>query len=76
MMELSIIQDQLKIPRAQLMIAELHHDNQNLIKLLNQCFASAEQENKQGVLDFLASRIDAHEKWNWQLTSTLKVDRA
>lgn len=76
MQELCIIEDQLKIPRAQLMIAELHQDNQKLIDLLNQCFASAEQENKQGIMDFLASRLDAHEKWSWQLSSTLKVDRA
>ncbi len=76
MKELSIIEDQLKIPRAQLMIAELAQDNQKLIDLLNQCFTSAEQENKQGILDFLASRIDAHEKWGWQLKSTLKTDRA
>jgi starvation-inducible DNA-binding protein len=76
MQELSIIEDQLKIPRAQLMIAELSQDNQKLIELLNQCFTSAEQENKQGILDFLASRIDAHEKWGWQLKSCLKTDRA
>jgi starvation-inducible DNA-binding protein len=74
--ELCIIEDQLKIPRAQLMIAELHHDNLQLINLLNQCFAGAEQENKQGIMDFLASRLDSHEKWSWQLNSTLKSDRA
>lgn len=74
--ELCIIEDQLKIPRAQLMISELAQDNQNLITLLNQCFTSAEQENKQGIVDFLAGRIDAHEKWAWQLTSILKTDRA
>ena len=74
--ELCIIEDQLKIPRAQLMIAELYQDNLKLIDLLNTCFKSAEQENKQGIMDFLASRLDAHEKWSWQLNSTLKTDRA
>jgi len=74
--ELCIIEDQLKIPRAQLMIAELYQDNLKLIELLNTCFATAEQENKQGIMDFLASRLDAHEKWSWQLNSTLKSDRA
>lgn len=76
MKELCIIEDQLKIPRAQLMMAELFQDNQKLIQLLNTCFASAEQENKQGIMDFLASRLDAHEKWGWQLNSILKTDRA
>jgi starvation-inducible DNA-binding protein len=76
MQELCIIEDQLKIPRAELMIAELAKDNQKIIELLNTCFTAAEQERKQGILDFLASRIDAHEKWGWQLTSTLRKDRA
>lgn len=76
MKELSVIEDQLKIPRAQLMIAELHSDNNKIIDLLNQCFSAAEQENKQGIMDFLSARLDAHEKWGWQLQSTLKVDRA
>ena len=74
--ELCIIDEQLKIPRAELMIAELHQDNLKLIDLLNQCFSAAEQENKQGIADFIASRIDAHEKWSWMLSSTLKTDRA
>lgn len=74
--ELCIIEDQLKIPRAQLMVSELYQDNLKLIDLLNRCFATAEQENKQGIMDFLASRLDAHEKWSWQLQSTMKVDRA
>lgn len=74
--ELCIIEDQLKIPRAQLMIAELYQDNLKLIDLLNKCFASADQENKQGIADFLSSRLDAHEKFSWQLNSTLKTDRA
>jgi starvation-inducible DNA-binding protein len=74
--ELCIIEDQLMIPRAQLMIAELTQDNQKLIELLNTCFASAEQENKQGIMDFLATRLDAHEKHGWMLRSTLKKDRA
>lgn len=76
MNELSIIEDQLKIPRAQLMLQELHDDNTKIINLLNTCFESAEQENKQGIMDFLASRLDAHEKWSWQLRSTLKTTRA
>ena len=74
--ELCIIEDQLKIPRAQLMIAELAQDNQKLIDLLNQCFKSAEHENKQGIMDFLATRLDAHEKHGWMLRSTLKIERA
>jgi starvation-inducible DNA-binding protein len=74
--ELTIIQDQLKIPRAELMFAELYEDNAKMIELLNHCFSSASQENKQGIANFIAERLDAHEKHQWQLRSILKKARA
>lgn len=74
--ELSLINGQIKVPRARLMIQELLADNQTLIDLLNQCFASAEQENQQGIADFIAGRIDAQGKHGWMLKSFLKEDRA
>lgn len=74
--ELSVIQDQTKIPRARLMIEELLSDNGVMIDLLNQCFASAEQENNQGIANFIAERLDAHGKHGWMLRSFLKGDRA
>ena len=74
--ELTIIQDQLKIPRAELMFAELYEDNAKMIELLNHCFSSASQENKQGIANFIAERLDAHEKHQWMIRSTLKKARA
>lgn len=74
--ELSRISGQTKIPRARLMIEELLADTQILIDLLNQCFASAEAENQQGIADFIAGRIDAMGKHRWMLQSFLKVERA
>jgi len=74
--ELSQIPGQLKVPRASLMIMELLADTQTLIDLLNQVFATAESENQQGIMDFLASRIDAMGKHRWQLRSFLKAERA
>jgi DNA-binding ferritin-like protein len=58
------------------MLQELLADNQVLIDLLNQCFDSAEQENQQGIADFLAGRIDAQGKHGWMLKAFLKEDRA
>ena len=58
------------------MIEELLADTQILIDLLNQCFASAEVENQQGIADFIAGRIDAMGKHRWMLQSFLKVERA
>lgn len=74
--ELSVIAGQTKIPRARLMIEELLANNGQMIDLLNQTFQSAEQENQQGIMDFLAERIDAHGKHGWMLRSFLKDQRA
>jgi len=74
--ELSIIQGQTKIPRARLMIEELLANNGQLLELLNKNFAIAEQENQQGIANFIAERIDAHQKHGWMLRSFLKDNRA
>jgi starvation-inducible DNA-binding protein len=70
--ELTIIEDQTKIPRPNLMFAELLSDNGKMIDLLNSCFSSAEGENKQGIANFIAERLDAHEKHQWMIRSILK----
>ena len=70
--ELTIIEDQTKIPRPHLMFAELLSDNEKMIDLLNACFASAEEENKQGIANFIAERLDAQAKHGWMLRSILK----
>ena len=74
--ELSQIPDQTKIPRAELMIAELEQDNAKLLAMWKEAFPIAEQENEQGIADFIASRIDAHGKHGWMLRSILKRQRA
>jgi starvation-inducible DNA-binding protein len=74
-MELSIIQDQVKIPRAELMLAELYEDNLKILALLNSIFPMANEEN-QAIANYIAERIDAHGKHGWMLRSFLKVDRA
>lgn len=74
--ELSQIGDQTKIPRAELMIAELYEDNIKILEMWEQAFHVAEQEDQQGIADFIASRIDAHGKHNWMLRSILKKARA
>lgn len=72
--ELSIIQEQTKIPRAQLMIAELYEDNSKMLMLLNEIFPIANETN-QGIANFIAERIDAHGKHGWMLRSILKKER-
>lgn len=74
--ELCAIPDQLKIPRAELMFAELAQDNEKLLGMWKEAFHVAEQADEQGICDFIASRIDAHAKHGWMLKSILKKERA
>lgn len=74
--ELSLIPDQTKIPRAELMIAELHEDNDKITNMWKQAFSLAEEANEQGIADFIAGRIDAHGKHGWMLRSILNKNRA
>ena len=74
--ELSQIADQTKIPRAELMIAELHDDNAKILNMWKEAFHVAEQSDEQGIADFIAGRIDAHGKHGWMLRSILNKQRA
>lgn len=74
--ELSLIPDQTKIPRAELMIAELYEDNDKITNMWKQAFLLAEEANEQGIADFIAGRIDAHGKHGWMLRSILNKSRA
>ena len=74
--ELSQIPDQTKIPRAELMFAELEQDNQKITDMWKQAFHVAEESDEQGIANFIAERIDAHGKHGWMLRSILKKDRA
>lgn len=74
--ELSQIRGQVKIPRAELMFAELESDNRIILECLNHCMGFAKQENAFGIENYIAERIDAHNKHGWMLRATLKKERA
>lgn len=74
--ELTQIQDQLKIPRAELMFAELLVDTQTLINCIMHCFAIATADNQQGIANFLSERQAAMQKHAWMMRSILKTARA
>ena len=74
--ELSVIAGQTKVPRAMLMIQELFDDNNALLQILNQTYKSAVSEENEGIANFVAERLDAHNKHAWQLRSFLKGSRA
>lgn len=54
------------------MARDLFAANAQLLKVLDACFAQANDDNQQGIANFLAERIDMHQKWAWQLRSSLK----
>jgi starvation-inducible DNA-binding protein len=73
--ELSIIQDQTKIPRAQLMFAESLQDCETMIQLVVEIFDIATGERQQGIANYMAELQDLYGKKAWFIHSTLKTDR-
>lgn len=71
-MELTDITDELNIPDGREMIARLSEDNNKVLDTLNVAFSLANELDKQGLADYLAGRIDAHNKHGWMLRSILK----
>jgi starvation-inducible DNA-binding protein len=70
--QLSVVDDQLNIPTAKAMLAELESDNQKLISELNKTLRLAESADKHGLANFIQDRIDIHEKHKWMLKVTGK----
>ena len=71
-MELTEIEDELSIPTGLEMAARLSSDNEKVLMTLNVAFKLAEQFDKQGLADFIAGRIDVHNKHGWMLRSITK----
>ena len=71
-MDLSNIEQKGQIPSAEEMHSELMQDNQKVISILTLLFESLEDLKLCGFADFVGERIDAHNKHQWMLRSTLK----
>lgn len=76
MLELSIIEEQYKIPRAELMLAELLEDVGKMTSLVTDMFDVATNERAQGIANYLAELQDLYTKKAWMLRSILKSQRA
>lgn len=74
--ELTQIEDALEPISASAMLERLHADNLVVIESLNKTFAEAQKHNLQGLMNFLADRIDQHQKWSWFLRATNKKGEA
>lgn len=73
--ELSIIEDQTKIPRAELMFLETQQDIEKMIELVVGMFDIATQERQQGIANFMAELQDFYGKKAWMVRSILKKER-
>ena len=73
--ELSIIEDQIKIPRAELMFAESLQDCETMGKLAVALFDEATEDGQQGIANYMAELQDLYGKKAWFIRSTLKKER-
>lgn len=69
---LTQINDEMEIPAAEQMIAELLSDSEKAVKIFKMVYDIAEENGEHGLSNFLAERMDAHKKHSWMLRATLK----
>lgn len=55
---------------AKVLTSDLFKLNSSLINTLNKTFDFANKENQQGIANFIAERIDTHQKWGWFLKAS------
>jgi len=67
----STIQNEITI-NAQAMCQDLYIANNIILDSLMLAFKIADNSNEQGICNFLADRIDSHEKHRWMLKSSMK----
>ena len=70
--ELTKIEDQIEVIQPMVLFEQMLNDNQTIIGLLNTTFDSATKERQQGIANYMAERLDYHQKLAWQIRSTLK----
>lgn len=69
----TVPEDQMKPSSISSMLSNLLTANAKTIESINKAFELAQQNNLQGLMNFLADRLDKHSKHAWQIKSSLKV---
>lgn len=72
LVELSRIKGSNEVASATDMVVSLLKDNETMIAVLSETLHMAETEDRQGLVNFLAGRIEAHTKHRWMLRATAK----
>ena len=70
---LKTIKDGNSSVNANQMVTELASDHSVLVKDLNQAMKTAQENNDEGTIALLGSRIAAHEKSHWMLSSSANL---
>jgi DNA-binding ferritin-like protein len=73
---LRTIGDAVTMTAPQAMATQLLADLEALLRTLNSAFDASSAENQQGIANFVAERIDATQKWIWQLRSSVGMQKA
>ena len=68
----TIMEDSAKPATVHEMIVNLLEANTEVLNCLTPLFDVATTEKQQGLANFIADRMDAHKKFEWQLQATLK----
>lgn len=71
MLGAAVIQDDSTATAASDLASDLMGKNAMLVEMYKKAFDLANTANEQGIADFCASRIDMHQKWDWQLSSSV-----
>ena len=59
---------------ARVLATDLLAANDLIIESIAEAFECADECNQQGIANFLAERLDAHQMWKWQLSASLGVE--
>ena len=70
MKELSSVQEDDLIPKAEKMVTNLITANETVLKCLTDAYVMAEEEKEFGLSNFLQDRITIHKKHHWMLKAT------
>lgn len=72
---LSQIEDETKILNGREMVQELLKDNEKMKIIFTKLFKLSESLSQHGFSDFVAARIDAHDKHGWMLKATSRENK-
>ena len=69
---LTQVDDETEVQPPMIMVQELLADSEKMVKIFKMVYDLSEAEGKHGISNFLAERMDAHDKHSWMLRATLK----